>query len=348
MKDAVTTMIQGGCVPAEPSETEVEQGSPGSPAGERGKKIDGVFYPKKERQIDRLGFEVTKHTLHFRGSSWESVLSSRRDDLTREFIQGAAAATNQLEENIQEVRFICTPHFLDVKCCVRHHVHTDAHDVQKELARFDWKGVKKLYPSDDSSKTKGKEGGGGSHSNDSSNRLKPPPAPTHAATANRKTVTGNVEEDDQFMANFKRNFLKEPREGDDTGDKRPTRKDVEKKSPRDPLQPRLSQVGASGVRRENLDGGESSLLEDGNSLAARNTLSTSSSPHGNRLAHHRREENDGRAGARRVARELSEYGRAHVGPDGIDFPEKGKDMDEEPEMITSRQPSTMIPVQFTA
>lgn len=342
MKDMMATMLQGGSVPAEPSEG-IDGEPSGSPtSGERGRKIDGVFYPKKERQIDRLGFEVTKHALHFHGTNWGQVLSTSRDDLTREFIQGAADATREPEEHIQEVRFLCKPNYLDAKCTIRHSVHITVHEIQKVLSMYDWRDVKKLYLA--TSDEEGK-GGRGLRSKASGMHLNPPPAPTHAAHS------GSQKEEDKFMANFRSHFLKESRDKEEATEGTPVvvNETKEKKNNANPLQPRLSQAGVGGLRKGSLqqtlgkhEGEGSNPTHNDNELGKN---SSSKPPRHPTLRHHHAE--DGREGARRLARELSEYGRANVGPDGIDFPEKGKDMDEEPEMIGTRQTSTTIPVTFT-
>lgn len=112
----------------------------------KGKRIDGLFYPKRERQIDRLGYETTKHALHFRGEGWGAVLSSKRELLTKNFVKDAAAATGEPEENVRDIRFIFSKKFLDIKCTVRHKAQTTVQEVQNMLKNGAWTNVKSLYP----------------------------------------------------------------------------------------------------------------------------------------------------------------------------------------------------------
>ncbi|KAK7194350.1 hypothetical protein NESM_000350400 [Novymonas esmeraldas] len=107
--------------------------------------IDGLRYPRQERQIDPLGFELTTHSLHFHGRDWDIPLTQKRDELTKAFMQDAATATFEPEENIRNLRFIVTPTHLDAKLTVRHKALTSKHDVQKMLATFKWAHVKALY-----------------------------------------------------------------------------------------------------------------------------------------------------------------------------------------------------------
>lgn len=197
-----------------------------------GKKIDGALFPKKERQIDRLGFELTKHALHFHGKAWEYVLQNKRDDLTHCITHDAAAATHEPEENIQDVRFITTRDYLDVKCMIRHKTHTTANQIQDMLAKFHWSGVKGLYD----------------------------PSKENAGRTNT-TINPNTRQRTHHRSNHASTSMQQ---------------------------------------------------------------------------------------AKRLAKELSEYGRANVGPDGVAF-KPGKDMDEEPEPADapfSRQASNMFAVGF--
>ncbi|KPA74178.1 hypothetical protein ABB37_09439 [Leptomonas pyrrhocoris] len=111
----------------------------------RDRIIDGLRYPRQERQIDQLGFELTKHCLHFHGADWDIPLTQKREDLTRAFISDAAAAVHEPESNIQDLRFIVTPTHLDVKLSVRHKAHISKQETQKKLAGFGWEHVKALY-----------------------------------------------------------------------------------------------------------------------------------------------------------------------------------------------------------
>lgn len=219
LQGAVDDGSQAGGSPVNPSEDSQRMG----------RSIDGAFYPKKERVIDRMGYEITKHALHFRGCDWSHVLSTRRDELTRNFVKNAAAATKEPEEHVQNVRFIVTADYLDAKCTIRHKTHTTMQQVQHCLAKYPWTDVKSLYVH----KTEGR--------------------PKHAA------------------------------------------------------------------QRHN------SRHEKG---------------------HH--QQHGATEQAKRLARELSEYGRANVGPEGVDF-KNGKDMDEEPEAtdaLATRQQSNMFAVGF--
>ncbi|KAG5501981.1 hypothetical protein JKF63_04252 [Porcisia hertigi] len=107
--------------------------------------IDGLRYPRQERQIDPLGFELTTHGLHFHGHDWDIPLTQKRDELTKAFIQDAAAATNEPEENIRNLRFIVTRTHLDAKLMVRHKVYKSKHEVQEMLSSAKWSHVKALY-----------------------------------------------------------------------------------------------------------------------------------------------------------------------------------------------------------
>lgn len=107
--------------------------------------INGLRYPRQERQIDQLGFELTKHCLHFHGRDWDIPLTQKRDELTRAFIEDAAAAVNEPESNIQNLRFIVTPTHLDAKLSVRHKAHIPKQEIQKKLSNFGWEHVKALY-----------------------------------------------------------------------------------------------------------------------------------------------------------------------------------------------------------
>lgn len=122
-----------------------KQSGPDTADGDRDRIIDGLRYPRQERHIDQLGYELTKHNLHFHGADWDIPLTQRRDDLTRAFIHSAAAATGEQEENIRNLRFIVTPSYLDVKLSVRHKAHIPAAEVQQQLSTASWRDVKQLY-----------------------------------------------------------------------------------------------------------------------------------------------------------------------------------------------------------
>ncbi|CBZ28021.1 conserved hypothetical protein [Leishmania mexicana MHOM/GT/2001/U1103] len=107
--------------------------------------IDGLRFPRPERQIDQFGFELTTHSLHFHGRDWDIPLTQKRDELTKAFMQDAAEATNEPEENIRNLRFIVTPTHLDAKFTVRHKVHVSKYRVQKMLSSAKWTLVKALY-----------------------------------------------------------------------------------------------------------------------------------------------------------------------------------------------------------
>eukprot|EP00796_Vickermania_ingenoplastis_P003954 gene3954-2817_t len=227
----MNVMLQGGA-----AHSDEEEGSQNSKEDSQrlGKNIDGVFYPKKERQIDRMGFELTKHALHFRGKDWDFVLQNKRDDLSRNFVKNASMATREPEEHVQNIRFICTRDYLDVKCLIRHKAHTTAQEIQDLLANFHWTDVKSLY------------------------------------------------------------------------------------------EPQKEKTGRTGL-----------------SMTGTNTWGR----HRSGRSHHA---STSMQQAKRLAQELSEFGRAHVGPEGVAF-EHGKDMDEEPEALDgmqSRQQSNVFAVGF--
>lgn len=107
--------------------------------------IDGLRYPRTERQIDQLGFETTKHSLRFRGRDWDLVLTQRREELTKNFIAGAAAGTGEPEENVGDLRFVVNETYLSVKFSIRHRAAIPQSEIQEKLATYPWKEVKQLY-----------------------------------------------------------------------------------------------------------------------------------------------------------------------------------------------------------
>ncbi|KPI84513.1 hypothetical protein ABL78_6423 [Leptomonas seymouri] len=128
------------------SESDAERHAAAKSEDEGGDRIiDGLRYPRQERQIDQLGFELTKHRLHFHGVDWDIPLTQKREELTRAFISDAAAAVREPESNIQDLRFIVTPTHLDVKLSVRHKAHISKQETQKKLNIFGWEHVKALY-----------------------------------------------------------------------------------------------------------------------------------------------------------------------------------------------------------
>jgi hypothetical protein len=134
-------------MPATPfSDSDHERNAAVSSDDEGGDRIiDGLRYPRQERQIDQLGFELTKHCLHFHGADWDIPLTQKRDELTRAFIGDAAAAVREPESNIQDLRFIVSPAHLDVKLSVRHKAHISKQEIQKKLNGYGWEHVKALY-----------------------------------------------------------------------------------------------------------------------------------------------------------------------------------------------------------
>lgn len=128
------------------SDSDHERHVAASSDDERGDRIiDGLRYPRQERQIDQLGFELTKHCLHFHGVDWDIPLTQKRDELTRAFISDAAAAVGEPESNIQSLRFIVTPTHMDLKMMVRHKAHISKQEIQKKLNGYGWEHVKALY-----------------------------------------------------------------------------------------------------------------------------------------------------------------------------------------------------------
>ncbi|KAG5502251.1 hypothetical protein GH5_05222 [Leishmania sp. Ghana 2012 LV757] len=122
------------------------KGTAGNSDGEGSDRIiDGLRYPRPERQIDQFGFELTTHRLHFHGRDWDIPLSRKRDELTKAFLLDAAAAANEPEDNIRNLRFIVTPTHLDAKMMVRHKAHVSKYEVQKMLSSAKWTHVKALY-----------------------------------------------------------------------------------------------------------------------------------------------------------------------------------------------------------
>ncbi|KAG5476500.1 hypothetical protein LSCM1_04212 [Leishmania martiniquensis] len=118
----------------------------GSSDGEGSDRIiDGLRYPRPERQIDQFGFELTTHRLHFHGRDWDIPLTRKRDELTKAFLLDAAAAANEPDNNIRNLRFIVTPTHLDAKMMVRHKAHVSKYEVQKMLSTAKWSHVKALY-----------------------------------------------------------------------------------------------------------------------------------------------------------------------------------------------------------
>lgn len=107
--------------------------------------IDGLRYPRAERDVDQFGFETTKHALHFRGADWDIPLTQRRDELTKRFKEDAAAATGEPPENIGHLRFIVTDNYLNVRFTVRHKAHVTKEEVQRCLSKHRWREVKALY-----------------------------------------------------------------------------------------------------------------------------------------------------------------------------------------------------------
>ncbi|CAJ1009515.1 hypothetical protein Q4I28_004829 [Leishmania naiffi] len=107
--------------------------------------IDGLRYPRPERHIDQLGFEMTTHGLHFHGSDWDIPLTQRRDELTKSFMQDAMEATGEPEENIRNLRFIVTSTHLDAKLTVRHKIEVSKSTVHRMLTSAKWAHVKGLY-----------------------------------------------------------------------------------------------------------------------------------------------------------------------------------------------------------
>lgn len=107
--------------------------------------IDGLRYPREERKIDQMGFEVTKHSLHFRGKDWDIVLTQKREDLTNAFIAGASQATDEPVENIGGLRFVVNDSYLSVRFTVRHRAAIPVTEIQQKVAKYSWKEVKKLY-----------------------------------------------------------------------------------------------------------------------------------------------------------------------------------------------------------
>ena len=128
------------------SDSDQERNVAASSSDEGGDRIiDGLRYPRQERQIDQLGFEMTKHCLHFHGVDWDIPLTQKRDELTRAFIDDAAAAVNEPESNIRDIRFIVTPTHMDLKMSVRHKAHISKQEIQKKLNTYGWEHVKALY-----------------------------------------------------------------------------------------------------------------------------------------------------------------------------------------------------------
>ncbi|EPY43851.1 hypothetical protein AGDE_00070, partial [Angomonas deanei] len=107
--------------------------------------IDGLRYPRKERDIDQLGFETTKHSLKFHGEDWDVPLTQQREELTRAFFSDATDATDEPEENISNLRFVVNKNYLSVRFTVRHKVQIHAKDVQEKLAQYKWSRMKKMY-----------------------------------------------------------------------------------------------------------------------------------------------------------------------------------------------------------
>lgn len=330
MNDIVSTMLQGGTVPPEFSDAD-KDGASGQDNmnDEHGKKINGVFYPKKERQIDNLGFEVSQHGLHFHGKGWDKVLSNSRDALTTEFVAGAACATDEPESNIKDVRFLVSSNYLDVKFNVRHSIHVSTRQTQKSLAKYDWKSFKQVYIKTNEGGVKGNstKDAGGSGAN------------TRATPA--------AKNDDEFASAFRSHFgKKDLSDNDEKGDYAAAEKGDKKSngSQQPSTQPRLSSNGLRSTKK----GGayDSSNKNNENNSSNMETESPLGHPRSHLLRHHHVDK-DGTAGARRAAEQLSEYGRVNVGPDGIDFPEEGKDLDEEPEMITNHRTTSIVVVRFT-
>lgn len=338
MSGIVTTMLQGGTVPPEASDSG-QDGDSGEKSmnDERGKKIDGVFYPKKERQIDSLGFEVSNHALHFHGDGWDKVLSNSRDALTSEFITGAACATDEPEKNIKDVRFLVSSNYLDVKFTVRHNIHATTKEMQKSLAGFDWKAFKQIYTKTHQGKEKGNA------AKDAGNSGAYPVSKNDAPSGNQKKPTN----DDNFASAFRSHFGKkdspenEEKKGDNTSAEKSEKKSNGSQPPSS--QKRLSTAGLHSMKKGSAY--DSSNENEGTQNGKKETESLLGHPRSHLLRHHHVEK-DGTAGARRAAEQLSEYGRANVGPDGIDFPEKGKDMDEEPEMISNQRTTSIVVVRF--
>lgn len=107
--------------------------------------IDGLRFPREERQIDQLGFETTKHSLRFRGPDWDTCLVGHRPELTKAFIADASETTEEPEENIQNIRFVMSEAYLFCKFTVRHKLFITQHETQQSLAACAWRRVKKLY-----------------------------------------------------------------------------------------------------------------------------------------------------------------------------------------------------------
>ncbi|GET89563.1 hypothetical protein, conserved [Leishmania tarentolae] len=122
-----------------------KKASRNSDGDEGARVIDGLRYPRQARQIDHFGYELTTHRLHFHGRDWDIPLTQKRDELTKAFMQSAADATNEPEENIRNLRFIVTPTHLDAKFTVRHKLQVSKYKVQRMLSSYEWALVKALY-----------------------------------------------------------------------------------------------------------------------------------------------------------------------------------------------------------
>ncbi|CCW65100.1 unnamed protein product [Phytomonas sp. EM1] len=107
--------------------------------------IDGVLYPRYEREIDHDGFECSHHTLKFHGCDWDIPLTQRRSELTRSFIEDASVATNESEDNIKNLRFFVDDTYLLVKFTLRHQSSISAESIQSDLIHYRWKRTKSLY-----------------------------------------------------------------------------------------------------------------------------------------------------------------------------------------------------------
>ncbi|RNF13934.1 uncharacterized protein Tco025E_06017 [Trypanosoma conorhini] len=106
----------------------------------------GLPVPARERAIDEQGYELTKHSLRFRGEDWDIVLNSKREELRAAFIRDAAAATGEPESNIVDVRhYVDEAHRLIVRFNVRHRAQTSSSAVQDRLATYPYEAVRALY-----------------------------------------------------------------------------------------------------------------------------------------------------------------------------------------------------------
>ncbi|RNE98938.1 hypothetical protein TraAM80_08489 [Trypanosoma rangeli] len=108
--------------------------------------VYGLPVPTRERTIDEHGYELTKHSLRFRGKDWDVVLNNKREKLRTSFVSDAAAATGEPEYNILNVRYqvdeICR---LVVRFSVRHKAQTSGSALQDRLATYPYEAVRALY-----------------------------------------------------------------------------------------------------------------------------------------------------------------------------------------------------------